>query len=259
MKSPAKELDPTRRVHRALRRTVTRDGEDMPKFLYACFAMFNAAFFDNRLGEPMILISPPTSARAEGDYTKKDLHGLTSRIRLAPNMLRHGVRWIVATLLHEMVHAWAHEVNGDTEESYRGHGPKFAAKCNEIGEQLGFPTVAPKGRKGRHEKTHNAAHWPELPEGDDRFVKPGKEKKPEPVAPVGGAEGGEGEGGDLDGERIDPFEEGRRAERAHIVSLLGDWHATAETTFKTEKNRAKLRAVLREIAEAIAGAEGNEE
>jgi hypothetical protein len=55
-----------------------------------------------------------------------------------------------------MVHAWASEVDEDLEPGYKGHGPRFAAKCNAIGATLGLPPVGVKGRGGRPD----CAQWP---------------------------------------------------------------------------------------------------
>jgi hypothetical protein len=138
--------DPLRRPHRELRRLVKRAGGDEARTLYAYFGEFNRRYFGGKLGDPMILISPPSSPRAEGSYSKRDAHGLQSRILIAPATMRRGMRVALACLLHEMVHAWCWEVLLDEEPGYKGHGPLFAAKCNEIGAQLGVPEVAPKGR-----------------------------------------------------------------------------------------------------------------
>lgn len=64
-------------------------------------------------------------------------------------------------LLHKMVHAWQ-TVSDNREPGYAGHGPKFAAKCNEIGQALGLGPVGVKGRtKGRNGvRLPDCAQWP---------------------------------------------------------------------------------------------------
>lgn len=188
--------DPARRPHRETRRLVDRDGQDAPRLLYAAFDAFNSAFFGSRLAAPMIWISPASSPRAESDYTARDEHGLQSRIRIAPSLWRNrSVRYILGILLHEMVHAACHELRGEVEPGYNGHGPVFAAECNRLGELLGFPRVSPKGRRG----FLAPEHWPHLPAGDDDPpVSPERAKKwnRAPEAPEGSEHGGDGDLGD---------------------------------------------------------------
>ena len=52
-----------------------------------------------------------TDATAKGDGIMSPSEG---RFRLVPDVF-----------LHETVHQWQHEVRGDLEGSYHGHGPKF--------------------------------------------------------------------------------------------------------------------------------------
>jgi hypothetical protein len=145
-----------RRPHKATRAVVEVLGQPAPKALYVAFDAFNAEHFAGRLGAPLIFITPPSSPRALGDYITRDEHGLRSRIRLAPAAARKGERFMMDVLLHEMIHAWASEVEGDMEPGYRGHGPKFAAKCNAIGKLLGLGEVGVKGRGG----LPDCAQWP---------------------------------------------------------------------------------------------------
>lgn len=146
----------TRRVHEAMETTVEQSGTAAPRALYAAFRKFNAEHFGGKLGAPLIWIGA-CSPRALGDYCGRDVHGLESRIRISDAAIRRGVEFATWVLLHEMVHAWCHEVEKDGERGYRGHGPKFAAKCNEIGRTYGFRECAAKGRrKGMPE----CAQWP---------------------------------------------------------------------------------------------------
>lgn len=64
--------------------------------------------------------------------------------------------WAFARLLHECVRAWVELVEGTREESYRGHGPRFCDKANEIGERLAIPRVSPKARGG----AGSPVEWP---------------------------------------------------------------------------------------------------
>ncbi len=142
--------------HEATRAVVDTLGDEAPRALYRAFDEFNAEHFKGKLGAPLLFITQTASPRALGDYIGRDVHGLRSRIRLSPKVLDRGERFAMDVLLHEMVHAWQSEVDGDTEQGYRGHGPRFAAKCNEIGGKLGLPPVSEKGRHGMPD----CAQWP---------------------------------------------------------------------------------------------------
>lgn len=132
-----------------------------PAILYERFDAWNARFFGGRLQQALIMITN-CALRALADYCPADVNGIRSRIRIAPHLwVKGGGRLLLDSLLHEMVHAWCHEIEQDIEPGYRGHGPKFAAKCNEIGAILGLPDVAPKGRNGKPD----CAHWPIRPDG----------------------------------------------------------------------------------------------
>lgn len=151
--------DLQRAPHRATRALVEHDGSDTARELYDLFETYNRRYFDGKLEQALILIIETTSRRSLADYCRKDEQGLQSRIRLAPRVAfstTYGPKLAADALLHEMVHAWLYEVERDTEDGYRGHGPKFAAKCNEIGKALGLPEVSAKGRGG----LPDCAHWP---------------------------------------------------------------------------------------------------
>ncbi len=166
-----------RLVHAALQTTVEAQGTQEARRLFARYAELNAEHFGGKLGVGCVLITA-TAPRALGDYIARDAQGIESRIRI-----REGVvvsrceRYQDDVLLHEMVHAWCWEIEGDDEPGYRGHGPKFAAKCNEIGAKLGLGEVKEKGRGGKP----NCAQWPlnVRPEG----YYPDEQPKPEPKAP----------------------------------------------------------------------------
>jgi hypothetical protein len=145
-----------RRPHKATRAVVETLGEEAPRALYRAFDAYNAEHFAGALGAPLIFLTQTSGPRALGDYIGRDVHGLRSRVRIAPGVVARGELFALDVLLHEMVHAWASEVASDPEHGYRGHGPVFAAKCNEIGAKLGLPPVGVKGRKG----LPDCAQWP---------------------------------------------------------------------------------------------------
>jgi hypothetical protein len=132
------------------------DGQLFLRALYAAFDDQNREHFDGALSPPFILVTY-TAPRALGDHAAaRDPHGLRSVIRLHPRVAASGHRFAQDILLHEMVHAWQVEVAGDGEPGYRGHGPKFAERCNRIGQKLGLAQVGLKGRKG----LPDCAQWP---------------------------------------------------------------------------------------------------
>jgi hypothetical protein len=140
-------IDPRAPAH-AVRQLVQQEGRDAPRALYEAFDAYNAEHFDGLLKQSLILLTAPASPRAEGDYAAQDVHGIPSRIRIAPRCERAGLLYLADVLLHEMIHAWQAEVLDDLENGYKGHGPKFCRKANEIGAKLGLGPVAPKGRGG---------------------------------------------------------------------------------------------------------------
>jgi len=142
--------------HQATRAVVEALGGEAPRALYRAFDRMNATYFGSALGAPLLFITQTASPRALGDYIGRDVHGLRSRIRIAPKALARGERFAEDVLLHELVHAWQSEIDGDAEDGYKGHGPRFAAKCNEIGTALGLPPVGVKGRRG----LPDCAQWP---------------------------------------------------------------------------------------------------
>lgn len=144
-----------RAPHRATRAVVESDGQSFVPRLYAAFDACNRRHFGGRLEEPLILVTP-TAPRSRGDYQAKDVHGLVSLIRLHPFTCAMGELFAQDVLLHEMVHAWQHEILRESEDGYEGHGPRFASKCNVIGEALGLARVSPKGRQG----LANCSRWP---------------------------------------------------------------------------------------------------
>jgi hypothetical protein len=154
---------------------VQQEGRQAPRALYEGFAAYNAEHFDGALKQSLILLTAPASPRAEGDYVAQDVHGIPSRIRISPRFERIGIQYLQDILLHEMVHAWQAEVLNDLEKGYKGHGPKFCQKANEIGTKLGLAPVAysgptwppiPAARSHpfrQHVATRSDGTWPPIP------------------------------------------------------------------------------------------------
>ncbi|MDC3984507.1 SprT-like domain-containing protein [Polyangium jinanense] len=140
-------VDPRAPAH-AVRQLVQQDGREAPRALYEAFDAYNAEYFDGALKQSLILMTTPASPRAEGDYVAQDVHGIPSRIRIAPRCEQHGLLYILDVLLHEMIHAWQAELLDDLENGYKGHGPKFCQKANEIGAKLGLGPWRRRGAGG---------------------------------------------------------------------------------------------------------------
>ncbi len=176
-----------RRPHEATRAVVEVLGEHAPRALYRAFDEFNEKYFGGALGAPLLFATQTSSPRAFGDYCGRDVHGLRSRIRIAPKAFARGELFATDVLLHEMVHAWQSEVDDEQELGYKGHGPRFAAKCNEIGTALGLPSVGVKGRHG----LPDCAQWPMCVRPADYY--PPKERRrasPRPSRPSRKGAGG---------------------------------------------------------------------
>jgi hypothetical protein len=176
-----------RRPHEATRAVVEVLGGDAPRALYRAFDAFNAEHFAGALGSPLLFCTQTSSPRALGDYCGRDVHGLRSRIRIAPRALARGERFAVDVLLHEMVHAWQSEVDGDEENGYKGHGPRFAAKCNAIGAAFGLPPVGVKGRQG----LPDCAQWPMCVRPAGYYPEAKRRRAPARAPRKGGGAGGE--------------------------------------------------------------------
>jgi hypothetical protein len=140
--------------------------------LYRLWNEWNEKFFVGAMLAPYIVLSPPSSTRAEGDCSPFSGFGGRSQVRIRPSLLtgthpricyradpNGRFLYVADVLLHEMIHQWQQEITGIRETSYHGHGPSFRDKCNEIGRELGLPPVGTKTRGGVL-PFPNCAHWP---------------------------------------------------------------------------------------------------
>jgi len=119
----------------------------------------------------VVLLMECSSPRALADHCVKDVQGIQFRIRVAPSTLGRllveahrlnaapadSAAFLRDVLLHELVHV---ELGTETEPSYKGHGPRFAARCNRIGELLGLPQVAARPRRKGGDGPADCAFWP---------------------------------------------------------------------------------------------------
>lgn len=208
-----------RAVHRATAAAIRSHGSNEAQVMLELFHSYNETYFSSKLAAPLVLILSPTSARALGDYCPRDAHGLESRIRIAPRVLKKGSLFAFDVLLHEMIHAFAQEVLGDLEPGYRGHGPKFAAVCNAIGDTMGLPHVAAKGRDG----LADCAHWPlnVRPAGyyPEPYEAPTRSKK---AAASDESEPSDSDGNDSDAAEREKSASALRAMRARLDGELSD-------------------------------------
>ena len=145
----------TRAVHTAMAATVASHGHDLAKDLYETARRYNDEFFGGQLTALLVEITAPASPRAYATHQPKTPEGVDCVIRIAPSVVKAGKAFAHDVLLHEMIHVWQAETE-KSEPGYAGHGPNFAAKCNEIGAKLGLGQVGVKGRGG----LPDCAQWP---------------------------------------------------------------------------------------------------
>lgn len=145
----------SRSVHVALAKTVETAGNELAKDLYAAAERFNREHFAGQLLPVAVMIATPASPAALATHEPRTLEGVECLVKVAPVVVAAGDKLAHDVLLHEMIHVWQAETD-NREPGYEGHGPKFAAKCNEIGAKLGLPEVGVKGRGG----LPNCAQWP---------------------------------------------------------------------------------------------------
>jgi hypothetical protein len=142
--------------------------------LYDLWEIWNARYFESMLTPPYVLLTPPESPRAFGDCSNISSFGGRCQIRVRLSLLmgthphlRPGdeyaegrFRFVADVLLHESIHQWHYEITGDPELSYHGHGPAFAAVCNQIGADLGLPPVRSMKKRGPEKDLPSCAQWP---------------------------------------------------------------------------------------------------
>lgn len=167
-----------RAAHVAIANQVDHQGTDLARALYAAVVKYNAEYFGGALLPCFVELTTPGSLRALADYRPRTHEGVESHIRIGGNAAS-SIALAKDALLHEMVHAYMHEIAEDLEPGYKGHGPKFTAECNRIGALMGLPKVFTKGRGGP-----NSAQWPLCvrPAGyygtaEEKPAKPRKERK----------------------------------------------------------------------------------
>jgi hypothetical protein len=149
------EIVKSRAVHSAMAATVQAAGLDVAREIYETARQFNDQFFGGMLTALLVEITAPASPRALATHEPRTPEGVDCVIRIAPSVVADGPLTWKDVLLHEMIHVWQTEAD-KREPGYAGHGPEFAAKCNEIGAKLGLGQVGVKGRGG----LPDCAQWP---------------------------------------------------------------------------------------------------
>jgi hypothetical protein len=153
--NPAQSAVTSRAVHSAMAATVQAAGLDVAREIYETARQFNDQFFGGMLTALLVEITAPASPRALATHEPRTPEGVDCVIRIAPSVVADGPLTWKDVLLHEMIHVWQTEAD-KREPGYAGHGPEFAAKCNEIGAKLGLGQVGVKGRGG----LPDCAQWP---------------------------------------------------------------------------------------------------
>jgi hypothetical protein len=173
---------------RRLIRQYARSQEGYDARLYDLWDRWNEEFFEGRMVPSLIQLTDPGQTQCYGCCTTfSGLAGIHSAIKIRRSILdgtlrdlKHGNRnpqglrrFLEDVLLHEMVHQWHHEVTGETDPpDYRGHGPAFSQKVNEIGARLGLPRV---GRTRKKRDTEDKGlelpqHWPHTVRPDGYYL-----------------------------------------------------------------------------------------
>jgi hypothetical protein len=130
------------------------------------------------------MFAEPSSSQRLGDYARVSDFGGHGQVRLRPSLLtgthpsiRAGdkyaegrFRLVADVFLHETIHQWQHEVLGDLEGGYHGHGPKFRDQCNRIGALLGLPPVRTSKARGKDKALASCAYWPHCVRPADHYL-----------------------------------------------------------------------------------------
>ena len=142
--------------------------------LYLLWGKWNHDYFGGALVTPYVLFAEPSSPQRLGDYARVSGFGGHGQVLLRPSLLtgsdpsvRAGEQYaegrfllVADVFLHETIHQSQHEVQGDLEGGYHGHGPKFRDQCNRIGATLGLPPVRTSKARGKDKALPSCAYWP---------------------------------------------------------------------------------------------------
>ena len=140
--------------------------------LYRHWGRVNVHYFGGRLKEPHFTlgVTGPRSfgfCKALTDFGASLQITVSFRVVFGQHRLMRvawpsqGIkRFVRDIVLHEVVHQWQHEVLANPESAYHGHGPRFCAECNRIGEELGLPAVIVRRRGQKGSGQPLCSEWP---------------------------------------------------------------------------------------------------
>ncbi len=162
---------------RTLIREHARNQEGYDARLYNLWEEWNEKFFEGRMVPSLIQLTDPGQTHRYGCCSNySGLAGIRSSIKIRESILDGKLRdlengsrdpeglrrFLEDVLLHEMIHQWHFEITGQDDAGYKGHGPAFSSKANEIGEKLGLPHVGRTHKKRDHEEKglQSPSQWP---------------------------------------------------------------------------------------------------
>jgi hypothetical protein len=147
-------------------------GSEVQQNLYSKWNEFNKLYFeDSKMVQPIIELDTPTNPRRLGQFSPRDISGITGKILIRPSLLKRyygslenckasRMAFIEDVLLHEMIHQHCHEILGRPEFSYNGHGPVFKSECNRIGAIMGLSPVRDCKARGSDSHLPSCSYWP---------------------------------------------------------------------------------------------------
>jgi hypothetical protein len=163
---------------------VLKDGNPTVSKLIHLWNYWNTEFFDNAFKAcPIILLTEPSKPSVLGDYSAVGAYGNRAQIRIRPSLLsgthphmlpgeeyeKGRFLFVADVALHETIHLWQDEIEGDLEPSYHGHGPLFRDKCNEIGAKLGLSPVRTCKKRGKDAELPSCSYFPHIVRPQDYY------------------------------------------------------------------------------------------
>ena len=153
-------------------------------FLYSHVDWMRAEFFEGRVPE-VVLSFDVTDRRTLGHYhLKRNGLGVRWALNLNPVHLARPVHRVLATMLHEITHAWQHESGTPSKPPH--HNKEFRARCETFGiptdqggHDLGVRTGSPFEEYCRR---HGVPFSAEPDEGSDSSGPPAPPLLPAPPA-----------------------------------------------------------------------------
>lgn len=159
-------------THREMAAALASEDPDL-RWLHGLWTIYNGEHYTSAMVQPYILLDEPSEPRRYGQFSARGGLVRQAQIMIRPSLLdgthpkwcagaalEHRRRFVADVLLHESIHQWQHEVAGQPDESYHGHGPAFRDKANEIGARYGLPPVRVAKKRGRDADLPSCAQWP---------------------------------------------------------------------------------------------------